>query len=163
MGSEMCIRDRCTFYRCRSARKTRSAYHLHDDRHYRNGSRSATGYPCHLVGERSRSGASCGRKRARSCGYCHCRYAGRTGGADRSHNHCHYSGSDSGCGLQRQFFPYNGSGSNSTIALVFCRTTPRCGFVRPRGGAGSLLMSGCRGGSGGRTGGGLHCEFFSQF
>ena len=56
----------CICYRCQSVRSTRSTYHLHDDRHYRHGSRSARGCPRHLVGERSRSGASCGRKRARS-------------------------------------------------------------------------------------------------
>ena len=79
-----------TFYRCRSAGRTSGADRLHDDRHYRLGSRSARGCPLHLVGERSRSGASCGRNRARSCSYCHSRSARRTRSADHLHDDRHY-------------------------------------------------------------------------
>ena len=91
----------CTFYRCRSARKTSSAYHFHDDRHQHLGSRSVRGCPLHLVGERSRSGASCGRARTRSCSYCHFRSA-RTRSADHLHDDRHYRhGNRSGTGCPR--------------------------------------------------------------
>ena len=71
-------------------------------------------------------------------------------------------GSGGGCGLHRQCFLEINSGGNYTIAFALCGTTPRCGFVSPRGSTGSLLLGGCQGGSDGRRGSGLHCHFSPQ-